>query len=231
MRYRLAALATIAACSFLAPTAFASSFKLFGAAAYIAPLSDTDVQSIGNAIEASDELGWNAGFEWRFVEHLGLEVDVAWADSDIESSAGTFGSIKFQPAAANLNFHFFPDRFFDLYVGGGYAYTVARAAPVLAGDGSVREWIRSNVDITARRLMEEALQQEAEVVETLSQTGAHLVAELDLRKLSTRLAEEGVKLTGATFGALFRRECPASGPGGSRAVKDGGDNECDGRQP
>ena len=31
--------------------------------------------------------------------------------------------------------------------------------------------------------------------------------------------------------ALFRRECPTAGPGDSRAMKDGGDNERDGRQP
>jgi outer membrane protein W len=61
-------------------------------------------------------------WQWQFIDRLALEVDATWADPDIESDAGTFGSVTIQPIAANLNFHFFPDKFVDIYVGGGFAY-------------------------------------------------------------------------------------------------------------
>lgn len=123
MRNRWFVAVTLVALALMAPAASASSFKVFGAAAYIAPLSDTDISSIGNAVEASTALGWNAGLEWRFVNRIGLEFDATWADTDIDSSNGTFGSVTMQPIALNLNFHFFPDKFFDLYAGAGFAYT------------------------------------------------------------------------------------------------------------
>lgn len=122
MLKRAATVVTMVACVLSLSPSASAAFKVFGAAAYIAPLSDTDIQSIGNAIEASDELGWNAGFEFRG-GRFGLEIDAAWADSDIESSAGTFGSVTFQPIAANLNFHIFSNMVFDLYLGAGFAYT------------------------------------------------------------------------------------------------------------
>jgi len=86
---------------------------------------------------------------------------------------------------------------------GTYAHTSQRAAPVVAGDGSVHEWIRSNVDISARKQIEEALRQEREVVGTLNRTGAQLAAELDLRKLVQLLTDQATRLSGASFGAFF----------------------------
>jgi len=122
MRKVIVVLGVLAAAVLAAPQASASKFKVFGAAAYVSPLGDSDISGVPDAVEASDELGWNAGFEWRFADRLGLEGDVTWSDSDLESGGSVLGSIEFQPIAANLNFHLFPDKFFDLYFGGGFAY-------------------------------------------------------------------------------------------------------------
>jgi outer membrane protein len=122
MRKLIVVLAVLGAAVLAAPQASASRFKVFGAAAYVSPLGDSDISGVPDAVEASDELGWSAGFEWRFADRLGLEGDVTWSDADLESGGSVLGSAEFQPIAVNLNFHFFPDKIFDLYVGGGFAY-------------------------------------------------------------------------------------------------------------
>lgn len=51
--------------------------------------------------------------------------------------------------------------------------------------------------------VEQALEDERAVLETLSQVGAELTAELDLERLLQKITDAATRLTGAAFGALF----------------------------
>ncbi|WP_437307333.1 GAF domain-containing protein [Sorangium sp. So ce388] len=86
---------------------------------------------------------------------------------------------------------------------GSYAYTVARAAPVRATDGSVREYVGCNMDISQQREAERITREHAEVLETLHEVGQALSAELELDALVQSVTDAGTKLSGAEFGAFF----------------------------
>ena len=58
-------------------------------------------------------------------------------------------------------------------------------------------------DITARRRAEEALRDEAQIIETVQRVGSALASELDLSSLVQTVTDEATKLTGAQFGAFF----------------------------
>jgi outer membrane protein W len=128
--------ALLLAAAMAAPVAMAqdTNFKVFGAAAYVAPLSDTSISGVGDAIEASSELGWSAGFEWRINELFGLQLDATWADHDVEASTGTLGSVTLQPLAATVNFHLINTKVVDFYVGGGFAYVNFGDLETASGD-------------------------------------------------------------------------------------------------
>ncbi|WP_437953673.1 GAF domain-containing protein [Sorangium sp. So ce296] len=86
---------------------------------------------------------------------------------------------------------------------GSYAHTVARAAPVRATDGSVREYVGCNMDISQQREAERLTREHAEVLETLHEVGQVLSAELELDALVQSVTDAGTKLSGAEFGAFF----------------------------
>jgi len=67
---------------------------------------------------------------------------------------------------------------------GGYGYVAARGVPVLAEDGSIREWVGTCTDITRRKEAEEALQKARNELETRIQerTG-------DMAKVLTEIGE------------------------------------------
>ena len=94
------------------------NFKIYGGMAYISPLSEEDVDfgSVSDSVEASDEVGYNIGVEFRFAGRLGLEVDAVTATQDVEFGGSTIGEIDFTPVSATLNFHF-GGKVFDFYVG------------------------------------------------------------------------------------------------------------------
>lgn len=106
--------------AFAAPAAFAQDthFKIFGAAAYVAPLSEEDVDfgSVQDSVEASSELGWAFGFEWRWGKLLGLEVDYVNSTQDIELGGQAIAEVDFQPVSASLNIHLIHTTFLDFYV-------------------------------------------------------------------------------------------------------------------
>ncbi len=93
-------------------------FKIFGTASYVASLSEEDVDfgTVRDSVEASDELGWAFGFEWRFGKHLGVEVDYVNSTNDIELGGQAVAEVDFQPVSASLNFHLIHTTFIDFYV-------------------------------------------------------------------------------------------------------------------
>ncbi len=62
---------------------------------------------------------------------------------------------------------------------GEYRYLWARAIPILAEDGSIREWVGTNTDITARKLAELALQQSEEHLRTVLENMPVMLNALD----------------------------------------------------
>jgi outer membrane protein W len=100
------------------------SFKIYGAAAYVAPTSEdhVSISSISESVKASKELGWNAGFEFRFNKLLGLQVDYMKATQDVDVSGVKLGQVDFSPLSGTLNFHLIHTKIFDLYFGPTYSY-------------------------------------------------------------------------------------------------------------
>jgi opacity protein-like surface antigen len=99
------------------------SFKLYGMLARVSPLSESeqDVGGVVDAVEASSELGYNFGIEFKG-SLLGIELDYLYAEHEIShETAGLLGDVAFQPISATLNLHF-PLGMFELYGGPTAAY-------------------------------------------------------------------------------------------------------------
>jgi len=123
---RIAALAVAALTLMTAQTALAqgSKFKIYGMAAYVAPLSesDQDVGGVTDAVKASSEFGFNFGLEFRVTPMVGLEFDYLYAKHDVEGdTSGLLGETTFQPISGTLNFHL-PVANLDLYGGPTASY-------------------------------------------------------------------------------------------------------------
>jgi signal transduction histidine kinase/ActR/RegA family two-component response regulator len=72
---------------------------------------------------------------------------------------------------------------------------------VVDGRAIGRVW--SYRDVTARRQAEEALRDEARVLDLLNQTGSAVASTLDLATLLQTVTDAGTQLSGAEFGAFF----------------------------
>jgi PAS domain S-box-containing protein len=60
-----------------------------------------------------------------------------------------------------------------------------------------------NIDINDRKMIEDSLREQAEIIETINRVGQMLSAELDLKKLVQVLTDAATELTGARFGSFF----------------------------
>ena len=61
---------------------------------------------------------------------------------------------------------------------GEWRFSEARAAPVMSSDGTVREWVGVNADITDRRQSEEALQEAKELAESANRAKSQFIANM-----------------------------------------------------
>ncbi|RYC32387.1 PAS domain-containing sensor histidine kinase [Lichenibacterium minor] len=61
---------------------------------------------------------------------------------------------------------------------GEWRYSEARAAPVMSTDGTVREWVGVNSDITTRRQAEDAMQEAKELAETANRAKSQFIANM-----------------------------------------------------
>jgi PAS domain S-box-containing protein len=75
--------------------------------------------------------------------------------------------------------------------------------PLRDGAGEVVGLVGSSIDITARKEIEAALEDERQTLQLLNRTGAAVAAELDLERVVQLVTDAGVELTGAQFGAFF----------------------------
>ena len=78
-------------------------------------------------------------------------------------------------------------------------------------DGAVLGMIGVLQDVTARKLEQLALAEEAETLEILNRTGAAVASELDIGSVVQIVTDAGVQITGAEFGAFFYNVIAESG--------------------
>jgi outer membrane protein W len=111
-------------------------FKLFGGAAYVAPLSDSSLAGIADSVEASSEYGWEIGGEWKPSPRFGLELSYFDATHDVEADGTVIGGIDLRPLTFTANFHLVSRDSFNWYVGPTVAY-VDWSDISLAGGGNL----------------------------------------------------------------------------------------------
>lgn len=95
---------------------------------------------------------------------------------------------------------------------GSVRWIDARGRAFFDGAGEERRAVRFTgtvLDITPRMQAEEALRDEARLVETLQRIGSVVTAELDIERLMQRVTDEATAFTGAEFG-VFLYAVPAS---------------------
>jgi len=117
---KLVVLSLVAAVAALSPVLAAEKFKIFVDAAWVSPLGDTTFSDLDDidlegTYEAADAVGWNFGFEWRWTELLGVEVDYLMSSNDVEVDGETTGELDVNPLSASLNIHLIHADF-DLWV-------------------------------------------------------------------------------------------------------------------
>ncbi|HYE20623.1 MAG TPA: ATP-binding protein [Tepidisphaeraceae bacterium] len=84
-------------------------------------------------------------------------------------------------------------------------------SPVRDASGQIVGASKIARDITARRRMEQALRDEARVLELLNRTGTAIASELDLQALVQSVTDSATQLSGARFGAFFYNSVGAQG--------------------
>lgn len=97
-------------------------FKIFGGAAYVAPLSDSTIEGVGDSVEASSELGYEIGAEWKPFDRWGFELALVDATHDVEVDGVKAGEVGFQPVTLTLNWHVINGQHFNWYVGPTVAF-------------------------------------------------------------------------------------------------------------
>lgn len=81
--------------------------KLFAGAVWVAPLDDSRAR-LGNevrVVELADDIGWEAGVEWRMTSLLGLEAAVARTTHDVAFGPARLGTVELEPIYISVNFH------------------------------------------------------------------------------------------------------------------------------
>jgi outer membrane protein W len=116
----------LAAAGIAGPSVLAQDthFKIYGGAAYVAPMSDSDVTlgSITDTVEAEQQVGWNLGIEGRFTPWIGIELDYVNATQDVDFGGATIGEVNFSPLTATFDIHVVHTKVVDLYLGPSYTY-------------------------------------------------------------------------------------------------------------
>ena len=85
-------------------------------------------------------------------------------------------------------------------------WVAAKGRGVFDGPGDHARCLRvigTAIDITARKRVEEALEEETRNLEILNSVGSSIASELDLERVVQRVTDAAVELTGAQFGAFF----------------------------
>ena len=99
-------------------------FKVYGGAAYVAPMSDSDVTfgTVSDTVKAEKQVGWNLGVEGRFNNWFGVELDYVNATQNIKFGGTTIGDVNFSPLTATFDIHVVHTKIVDFYLGPSYSY-------------------------------------------------------------------------------------------------------------
>lgn len=81
---------------------------------------------------------------------------------------------------------------------GEYRNTIARGVPVLEADGSVREWIGTNTDITESKQAEKALRESEEKYQTIARVSPVGIFQTDAAGNNIYLNKRGCEIAGLT---------------------------------
>ena len=95
------------------------SFRVFVTANWVSPNGDDDItiDSVTDAVQASDDWGFEGGFEWRTSKVIGIEGSYLVGSNDFElENVGEDQTLDTQALTAALNFHIIPNKFFDLWI-------------------------------------------------------------------------------------------------------------------
>jgi outer membrane protein W len=128
------ALAVVAAPAQAAPADY--NFKIFGGVGYVSPLSDDSLEGIADSVEASSEVGYEIGAEWKPFDRFGFEVSYLDAKHDVEADGEVIGEISLRPWNFTFNWHVINGDNFNWYLGPTVAF-VDWSSLDLSGGGSV----------------------------------------------------------------------------------------------
>ena len=95
-------------------------FKIFGGVAYVTPMADNDVSGVN--IEATDEVGYEVGAEWKPFARIGFEAALIDVSQDVEADGVKFAEIGMQPIIITANFHVINSDRFAWYIGPSVAF-------------------------------------------------------------------------------------------------------------
>jgi len=94
--------------------------KFFLTVDWVSPNGDDDITvgSVTDAVQASDDFGYEIGFEGRVNKVIGIEGSFLAGSNDFElDNNGTdLGSLDQRALTAALNFHIIPTKHFDLWL-------------------------------------------------------------------------------------------------------------------
>ncbi|HEV8199138.1 MAG TPA: porin family protein [Candidatus Polarisedimenticolia bacterium] len=112
----------LAAMAFLATApALAQDHKhrAFITADWVSPLAtnDIDFETVQDAVQGTDDFGFEAGYEYRFSHLVGLEGSymIGSNDFDLQDADTRLGTLDQQAVTAALNFHVLDSKRFDLW--------------------------------------------------------------------------------------------------------------------
>ena len=95
-------------------------FKIFGGLAYVTPMADSDIDSI--KFEATDEVGYEIGGEWKPLPRLGFELAYLDVSQDVEADGTKIGEFGMTPIFVTANFHIINSDRFAWYAGPTVAF-------------------------------------------------------------------------------------------------------------
>lgn len=117
---RLGLLAAVALGAALPAHAMEYKFRVYGAAAYVVPVADSDFDSVST--EAAETIGWELGVEWKPTNLLGVELAYLNAEPEIEQTGTTVGEISLEPINLSANFHLIRTKVLTFWVGPTVSY-------------------------------------------------------------------------------------------------------------
>jgi hypothetical protein len=138
----LAAIAVFASAPALAQD---NSFKIFLTVDWVSPLGNDDISfgSVQDAVQGSDDFGYEAGFEARLNKVIGIEGSFLAGSNDfeLEDNGTDLGSLDQRAITAALNFHIIPTKHFDLWLAPVASwYSFGELDNIPDGDSINDEW-------------------------------------------------------------------------------------------